>query len=195
MSRHPDPQTLRELRALLAADFERVVRQTNGGAAVSRARRVLHLMLPAMQCAILHRGAHWLHRRGHRRLAGSVAALSTLLTGAMIHPGSRIGPGLVVPHTVRVGFCAHAGRDLILLPACVVGPETLPLLSEPFPQDVPRLGDNVVIGARCSVAGRVDIGDGALVGVGVVAARDVPAGSMAAYRSRQRLIGPAAGGA
>lgn len=180
-------QSVAEMRALLAADFARILRQTTGGAPLSRLKRAMHLVLPAMQCASLHRLAHLLHRRGHRRLAGGVAAFSTWLTGAMIHPASRIGPGLVVPHTVRVGFCGHAGRDLVLLPASVVGPEPLPLLSQPMPEAVPVLGDGVVIGARCSVVGAVSVGDGALVGVGVVADTDLPAASMAAQRPRQRV--------
>jgi serine O-acetyltransferase len=97
------------IRRLLAADFARVLRQTTGGKPTSRFRRMMHLTLPAMQVATLHRVAHMLHGHGWRRCAALVADLSLRVTGASIHPGSRIGPGLFVPHLgdgVVVG--AHA---------------------------------------------------------------------------------------
>ncbi|WP_375464282.1 serine acetyltransferase [uncultured Methylobacterium sp.] len=176
------------VRALLTADLDRIVRQTNGGASVSRARRLMHVMLPAMQCAILHRTAHLLQVRGWRRAAARVAGLSVRLTGASIHPGSRVGPGLFVPHPARIAFCGTAGRDLVILPAAIVLPDAPSPAWLPFPADAPRLGDGVVIGAQAVVQGRVALGDHALVGVGVVTRRDVPAGVVTVQVMRQTVV-------
>ncbi len=167
-----------DLRRLLAADFARILRQTTGGRPISRLRRMMHLSLPAMQVAILHRCAHSLYGRGLRGAAGLVADLSLRLTGASLHPGSRIGPGLFVPHPARVMFCGSAGRDLILLPAALVGPSRWTLPWQPFPEDAPQLGDGVVVGAHSAVQGDHAVGDLAMVGVGVSIVGDVPAGTV-----------------
>ncbi|TXN19381.1 hypothetical protein FV225_28485, partial [Methylobacterium sp. WL93] len=74
------------LRRLLAADLERIVRQISGGRPMSRSRAAMMVLLPAMQCAVFHRVAHLLHRRGWRRTAAAVAGLSVRLTGASFHP-------------------------------------------------------------------------------------------------------------
>jgi serine O-acetyltransferase len=173
------------IRRLLAADFARVLRQTTGGKPTSRFRRMMHLTLPAMQVATLHRVAHMLHGHGWRRCAALVADLSLRVTGASIHPGSRIGPGLFVPHPARVAFCGEAGADLILLPGTLVGPRDWVPPDRSLPPDVPRLGDGVVVGAHAAVQGAVAIGAGATVGVGVCTLRDVPAGTVTMLAQRQ----------
>ena len=184
-------QTHDGMRRLLAADFARVLRQTTGGKPTSRVRRLMHLTLPAMQVAVFHRIAHRLHGQGWRRSAALVADLSLRLTGASFHPGSRIGPGLFVPHPARVVFCAEAGTDLVLLPGTLVGPRDWVLLDRPLPADVPRLGDGVVVGAHAAVQGAVTIGAGAMVGIGVCTLRDVPAGTVTMVAQRQTRTGPA----
>lgn len=184
-----DHLTLSGLRRLLAADFARVLRQTTGGKPTSRLRRLMHLTLPAMQLAILHRTAHLLHGRGWRRCAALVADLSLRLTGASLHPGSRLGPGLFVPHPARVAFCGTGGADLTLLPGTLVGPRDWILPSQPFPADGPRLGDGAVVGAHAAVQGAVTIGAGATVGIGVCSLRDVPAGTVTMVVQRQLRSG------
>lgn len=181
------------LRRLLAADFARILRQTTGGKPISGLRRLMHLSLPAMQVAILHRTAHLLHRRGLRRSAGLVADLCLRLTGASLHPGSRIGPGLFVPHPARIVFCGSAGRDLVLLPATLVGPSRWAPPWQPFPEDAPRLGDGVVVGAHSVVHGDCQVGDRAMVGVGVSVTGDLPAGTVSVLAQRAIVTRPAKG--
>ena len=176
------------LRRMLAADLAGIVRRIGGDRPMPRARAAMMVLLPAMQCAAFHRVAHLLHLRGWRRSAAAVAGLSLRLTGAAFHPGSRIGPGLFVPHPARVAFCGTAGRDLVVLPAVVVAPKRPVLAADPFPADAPRLGDGVVVGAHSLVLGAVTIGDGAMVGVGVAALRDIPAGTVSMQRLRQASV-------
>ena len=143
-----EPGSIRDLRRLLAADFARILRQTTGGKPVSRLRRLMHLSLPAMQVAILHRSAYWLYGCGLRRTAGLVSDLSLRLTGASLHPGSRIGPGLFVPHPARIVFCGSAGRDLTLLPAALVGPSRWSMPWQPFPEHTRRISATAWSSAR-----------------------------------------------
>jgi len=173
------------LLRLLSADFARVLRQTTGGKPTSRLRRLMHLTLPAMQVSIFHRTAHLLHGRGWRRSAAFVSNLSLRLTGASLHPGSPIGPGLFVPHPARVVFCGRAGTDLVLLPGTLVGPRDWVSPGAPFPGDAPCLGDGVVVGAHAAVQGAVTVGSGATIGIGVCTLRDVPAGTVTMIAQRQ----------
>lgn len=186
-----DGGSLSGARRLLAADFARILHQTSGGKPVSGLRRLMHLSLPAMQVAILHRLAHLMHRRGHAVAAGLAADLSLRLTGASLHPGSRIGPGLFVPHPAGVVFCASAGRDLIVLPAALVGPARWAAPWQPFPEDAPRLGDGVVVGAHSAVQGACSIGDRAMVGVGVGLRGDLAAGVVSMLGQRMIVSRPA----
>jgi serine O-acetyltransferase len=181
----PEHTSLSGLRRLLAADFARVLRQTTGGKPTSRLRRLMHLTLPTMQVAILHRSAHLLHGRGWNRSAALVADLSLRITGASLHPGSRMGPGLFVPHPARVAFCGDAGADLTLLPGTLVGPRDCVLPGQPFPVEVPRLGDGAVVGAHAAIQGAVTIGAGATIGIGICTLRDVPAGTVTMLVQRQ----------
>lgn len=179
------PTGYAEVRRLLSADFARVLRQTTGGKPTSRLRRLMHLTLPAMQVAIFHRVAHLLHGHGWRRCAAAVSDLSLRLTGASLHPGSPIGPGLFVPHPARIVFCGSAGIDLVLLPGTLVGPRDWVFPGAPFPADAPRLGDNAVVGAHAAVQGAVTVGAGATIGIGVCSLRDVPAGTVTMVAQRQ----------
>lgn len=176
------------LRQLIAADLVGVVHRIGGGKPMSRSRSAMMVLLPAMQCAVLHRTAHLLYLRGWRRTAAGIAGLSTRLTGASFHPGSRVGATLFVPHPAKVAFCGTAGRDLVILPAVVVAPDRPVLATAPFPEDAPRLGDGVVVGAQSVVLGAVTIGDGAMVGVGVTTVRDIPAGTISVQVIRQTSV-------
>lgn len=175
-------------RRLIAADFAVIVGRIGGGKPMSRPRTAMMVLLPATQCALLHRIAHRAYLSGWRRTAAGIAGLSARLTGAWIHPGSRIGPGLFVPHPARIHFCGTAGAGLVMLPQVVVGPERPVLATDPFPADAPRLGEDVVVGAQSVVLGPVTVGDGALVGVGVTTLRDVPAGTISVQVLRQRSV-------
>lgn len=167
--------TLRETIALLGADLDRAVSEyatTAAGSPTAPAkrgwRRLVHLALPCMICAALFRIAHWLHGRGLCAAAGVLALLNRRLTGAQIHPASRIGPGLFVPHPAAVTLCCRAGANLRALPLAAAVPDILPGWRGALPPDTPTLGDGVTLGAFALVLGGVHVGHGALVGVHAV---------------------------
>lgn len=65
------------------------------------------------------------------------------------------------------------------------------------PDDAPRLGKNVNVGAGAKVLGDVTIGDGAAIGANAVVLVDVPAGALAAgvparihYRTETNAVSP-----
>lgn len=134
------------------------------------------------QAALLHRIAHRLKRWRIPLLPPLLARLNQAWTGADLAPAARIGPGLRLPHPagVVVGAYARLGRNAVLMQGVTLGAAHLGSLEE-----MPELGDDVVLGAHSAVIGKVRIGDGASIGVGVLVTEDVPAG--ARVRLEQKL--------
>jgi len=76
--------------------------------------------------------------------------------GIVIHGQARIGDECVIRHQVTLGN-RHLGH----------------------PEEAPRLGKGVNVGAGSKILGAVSIGDGASIGANAVVLRSVPAGASA----------------
>ncbi len=175
---------------MMRLDIDRVVREARAGQMVRGARYWSHLMVPSTMAVVGYRWAHALHRRGWRRLAAVTTLLNQRVSGVFIHPASRIGQRLFIPHTTGVTFYGSAGDDLTLYPACHIGPRVFLHLTADLHDDCPRLGNNVRIGALAVVMGGVVIGDQATVTVRAVVDKDVAAGTVAQLRPRWRIHRP-----
>ncbi len=126
------------------------------------------------QAVVLYRLAHWF--KAHRvPVAGPlIARLSLFLTGVDIAPAADIGPGLRISHGtgIVIGYRAHIGAGCTLLHGVTLGGT-----SAKRPDEMPRLGDRVFIGAGASILGAIEIGDDVFVGMGAVVMEDVPSNS------------------
>jgi serine O-acetyltransferase len=97
----------------------------------------------------------------------------SVVTGADIPLGCRIGGGLLLPHPN--GVVIHC--DVVIGPNCLIFQQvTLGVGGS----GVPTLGGHVDIGAGAKVLGGIRIGDHALIGANAVVLIDVPAGATAA---------------
>ena len=56
------------------------------------------LLYPGLHAVINHRVAHFLYRHKHFFTARAISQLSRFFTGIEIHPGAKIGKGLVIDH-------------------------------------------------------------------------------------------------
>lgn len=175
---------------MMRLDLDRVVLEARFGEMVRGARYWSHLIVPSAIAAILYRLAHVLHARGWRRMAGVMTLVNQRLSGALIHPASRIGTRMFIPHPAGVTFYGTAGDDMTLYPACHVGPRVFLTLTADLHDDCPRLGDKVRIGALAVVTGGVTIGDQATVTVRAVVEKDLAAGTAAQLRPRWRINRP-----
>jgi len=98
-----------------------------------------------------------------------------IMTGVSLPAHAQIGPGL---------YIGHFG-NIIIHPDTVMGANcalsqgvTIGVLGGER-QGVPRLGNNVYVGAGAKILGPITIGDGAVIGANAVVVRDVPAGATA----------------
>lgn len=91
-------------------------------------------------------------------------------------PHCRIGPGLRMPHPLGI-LVGHAviGRDVVLQHHITISAVTTNWRSGKPPGFV-QLGDGVTVFTDTVIAGRVIIGDGAVLGAQSFVVRDIPAG-------------------
>jgi serine O-acetyltransferase len=126
------------------------------------------------QAVVLHRLAHWCRSRRIPVLGPALGRITSLLTGAEISPRAEIGPGLMISHGrgLVVGGWSRIGANATLLHDVTVGGPSSERVRE-----MPRLGDNVFVGAGARVIGGITVGDDVFIGVNAVVAQDIPAGA------------------
>lgn len=100
--------------------------------------------------------------------------LAEVLTGIELPPDAVIGPRLRIWH----------GSNIVINPGVVIGADCVirqgvTIGNVQIDGPVPRIGDNVNIGAYAQILGDVSVGDGANIGAMAVVLRDVPAGATA----------------
>ncbi|KAK1646247.1 hypothetical protein QYE76_064052 [Lolium multiflorum] len=110
-----------------------------------------------------HRAAHALWSEGRTAAALLLQSRASEVFGVDIHPGARIGGGIMLDHAtgVVIGETAVVEDDVSILHAVTLG-GTRKVSGDRHP----KVGDGVLIGAGPSVLGNVRIGDGAKIGAG-----------------------------
>lgn len=88
-----------------------------------------------------------------------------------IHPGARIGRGVMLDHAtgVVIGETAVVGDNVSMLHGVTLGGT-----GKETGDRHPKVGDNVLIGANASILGNIQIGACSRIGAGSVVLRDVP---------------------
>lgn len=92
-------------------------------------------------------------------MAAFLYRTNLVLTGADIHPASRIGPGCRIAHTVGTVIQGTLGDRAELMAHVVIQPDHP---ADP-PDAWPVLGDDVVLGSKVIVVGAVSIASGVRV--------------------------------
>lgn len=128
----------------------------------------LLLTLNSIHAVTLIRWQQWCER--HRIPAVLPAKILFWFFQIEIGRGTRIGPGLRLPHPMGI----------LVAPGCEIGPDCdllagVRLVLAGGSRAAPRLGRHVFMGDGAKVVGDVSVGDHAILGVSAVATRDIPA--------------------
>lgn len=110
------------------------------------------------------------------KLGYKVAAKAVeITTGISVPASARIGPGFYIGHfgTIIVHPDTRMGRGCSIGQGVTIGTQGA------GNQGVPRLGDNVYVGAGAKVLGGISVGDNVAIGANAVVIKDVPADSVA----------------
>ena len=119
-----------------------------------------------------YRVAHHLWTNGRESLALYLQSRISEVFAVDIHPGARIGKGILFDHatSIVIGETAVIEDDFSMLHEVTLGGT-----GKVGGDRHPKIGRGVMIGAGAKVLGNIKIGEGAKIGAGSVVLEDVPA--------------------
>lgn len=131
-------------------------------------------LYPTINALINYRIAHFFYEKRIFFLARLISQFARFLTGIEIHPGAKIGKGLIIDHGmgVVIGETAEVGDNVLLYHGVTLGGT-----GKEKGKRHPTLGNNVVIGAGAKILGPITIGDNCKVGANSVVLKNIPEGS------------------
>jgi len=126
---------------------------------------------PGWQAIFFHRLAHWLYCRQVPFIPRLISHLARFLTGIEIHPGAKLGKGVLIDHGmgVVIGETAIVGDFAVIYQGVTLGGT-----GKETGKRHPTLGENVIVGSGAKVLGNIHIGDHVRIGAGSVVLRDIP---------------------
>ncbi len=130
------------------------------------------LYFKGFQAVQAYRIAHWLCGRGRADFASLIQMRVSECFGVDIHPGARIGQGIMIDHahSIVIGETAVVGDNVSMLHSVTLGGT-----GKEDGDRHPKIGDGVMIGAGAKVLGNITVGDCARVAAGSVVLQAVPA--------------------
>lgn len=129
------------------------------------------LLYPSIHALMAYRVAHSLHEKKHYLAARAISQTARFFTGIEIHPGAKIGKGLVIDHGmgVVIGETTEIGDNCTLYQGVTLGGT-----GKDVGKRHPTLGDNVMVGAGAKVLGPFTIGDNTKIAAGAVVLDEMP---------------------
>jgi serine O-acetyltransferase len=96
-----------------------------------------------------------------------------------IYPSAEIGKDLRMYHSMEIviGQKVRVGDRVTILQGVTLG--TAHLLEQYTHEDMPTIGNDVVLETGCKVLGGVTVGEGAVIGANAVVVSDIPPHSTA----------------
>jgi serine O-acetyltransferase len=135
-----------------------------------------------------YRVAHYYWRTGRQALALWLQSQISEVFAVDIHPGARIGKGILFDHatSVVIGETAVVEDDFSMLHEVTLGGT-----GKVGGDRHPKVGRGVMIGAGAKVLGNISVGEGAKVGAGSVVLEDVEPYTTVAGVPAQPVVYPA----
>ena len=132
------------------------------------------LLYSGVHAVMYHRLAHWFYKHHCPFVARLISQTSRFLTGVEIHPGAKIGKGLLIDHGIGVVI----GETAIVGDCCTIYQGvTLGGTGKEKGKRHPTIGNNVMIGAGAKVLGPFTVGDGSKIAANAVVLSEVPPNS------------------
>ncbi|MDO5528366.1 MAG: serine O-acetyltransferase [Paracoccus sp. (in: a-proteobacteria)] len=171
-------QILRELTDRAYADRPEIVRAAEADlcAVLERDPATHRLIQPLLfykgfQALQAYRLAHLLWQTGRRDMAYFVQMRCSEAFGVDIHPGARVGMGVMIDHahSIVIGETAVVGDNVSMLHSVTLGGT-----GKDDGDRHPKIGEGVLIGAGAKVLGNITIGAHSRIAAGSVVLEDVP---------------------
>ena len=129
------------------------------------------LFFKGFQAIQTYRIAHWLWETGRYDLARFFQMRCSEVFGVDIHPGARIGKGIMIDHahSIVIGETAVVGDNVSMLHSVTLGGT-----GKEEEDRHPKIGNGVLIGAGAKVLGNIKVGNCSRVAAGSVVLEEVP---------------------
>ncbi|MEA5010706.1 MAG: serine O-acetyltransferase [Angelakisella sp.] len=123
------------------------------------------LLYSGLHAIMLHRPAHWLYTHKFYFLARFLSQFARFLTGIEIHPGAKMGRGILIDHGsgVVIGETAEVGDGCTIYQGVTLGGT-----GKDQGKRHPTLGKNVLVGAGAKILGPFTVGDNCKIAAGAV---------------------------
>ncbi len=146
-------------------DLARNVRAIKEYDPACKSRFMALFLYPHIKSIAIHRIAHRFYRWKLYFIARLLSNCGRFWTGIEIHPGAKIGKGLIIDH----GMGVVIGETTIIGDNCIIYQSvTLGGTSTSKGKRHPTLEDNVLVGAGAKVLGNITLGKGTKVGANAV---------------------------
>ena len=137
----------------------------------ARSNAEVVLLYSGFHALLAHRVAHKLHEKKHYLGARAISQMARHYTGIEIHPGAKIGKGLVIDHGmgVVIGETTEIGDNCTIYQGVTLGGT-----GKDVGKRHPTLGNGVMVGAGAKVLGPFKIGDNTKIAANAVVLEEIP---------------------
>lgn len=148
------------------------IRHTKENDPAARSTVEIILLYPHIKALFFYRIAHFWYKIHFYFLARFTSNIARHWVGIEIHPGAKIGKGLLIDHGmgVVIGETAVIGDDCTIYHGVTLGGT-----GHQHVKRHPTIGNNVMIGSGAKVLGGITVGDNVKIGANSVVLKDVPA--------------------
>ncbi|SLN46244.1 Serine acetyltransferase [Roseovarius albus] len=129
------------------------------------------LYFKGFQAVQAYRVAHWLWHNDRQDMARFFQMRSSEVFGVDIHPGAKIGKGIMIDHahSIVIGETAVVGDNVSMLHSVTLGGT-----GKEEEDRHPKIGSGVLIGAGAKVLGNIKVGNCSRIAAGSVVLQEVP---------------------
>ncbi|UWQ92964.1 serine O-acetyltransferase [Aliisedimentitalea scapharcae] len=129
------------------------------------------LYFKGYQAMQAYRVSHWLWHQGQEDLAFFFQMRASEIFGIDIHPGARIGKGIMIDHahSIVIGETAVVGDNVSMLHSVTLGGT-----GKEEEDRHPKIEDGVLIGAGAKILGNIRVGHCSRIAAGSVVLSEVP---------------------
>jgi len=136
------------------------------------ARNALEVLLlyQGVHALIWHRVAHWFYKHHMFFIARLISQLARFFTLIEIHPGARLGHGILIDHGcgVVIGETTVVGDNCTIYQGVTLGG-----VGTQKGKRHPTLGNNVTVGAGAKILGSFEVGDNCSIAANAVLLRQL----------------------
>lgn len=150
---------------MILRDIYRDVKAVKERDPAARSMLEVLILYQGVHALIWHRIAHWLYRHKRFFLARLISQISRKLTLIEIHPGAKLGHGILIDHGagVVIGETAEVGDNCTIYQGVTLGG-----VGTQTGKRHPTIGNNVMIGAGAKILGSFEVGDNCTIAANAV---------------------------